>query len=159
MTTKLLRPTDSPNREKETEMTEIVKIKSGSPYEESESYSRIVSVDNWIMVSNTAGVDYASQVFPDTAVGQTEQSLRNVQGALEAAGSSLADVVNSRITIPNPDDAEAVMAEVGRWFRGIDPARTVLCSPLGGAHLKVEIEVTAYRGAGTSHQERIQIQL
>jgi enamine deaminase RidA (YjgF/YER057c/UK114 family) len=139
-------------------MVDIVKIKSGSPYEELESYSRIVAIGDWILVSNTAGVDYATQVFPDTAVGQAQQALRNIQGALEAAGSSLADVVFSRVTIPNPDEAAEVMAEVGRAFRGVDPARTVTCSPLGGPQYKVEIEVTAYRGAGAS-ASRIQIQL
>lgn len=137
----------------------IVKIKSGSPYEESESYSRAVIVDNWVLVSNTAGVDYATQVFAEDAVSQTRQALRHIQSALEAAGCSLADVVNSRITIPNPEDAPAVMAEVGQAFRGIDPARTVTCSPLGGPQYLVEIEVTAYRGASQSAQERLTIQL
>jgi len=137
----------------------IVKIKSGSPYEDSESYSRVVTVDNWVMVSNTAGVDYATQVFAEDAVSQTRQALRNIAGALEAAGSSFADVVHSRVTIPNPDDAPAVMAEIGEVFRGIDPARTVTCSPLGGPQYLVEIEVTAYRGAGQSPQERLTIAL
>ena len=140
-------------------MVDIVKIKSGSPYEEKESYSRIVAVGDWIFVSNTAGVDYATQVFPDTAVEQTKQAFKNLEGALVAAGSSLADIVMSRVSIPNPDDAPAVMAEVGRVLRGVDPARTVTCTPLGGAQYKVEIEVTAYRGAGSSPQQKVQIQL
>lgn len=141
-------------------MTEpILKIKSGSPYEESESYSRIVAVGDWIMVSNTAGVDYATQTFGETAVDQAKLAIRTISRALEAAGSSLADVVNSRISIPDPADAPAVMAEVGRAFRGIDPARTVYCTPLGGPQYKVEIEVTAYRGAGSVDPEIIQIQL
>ena len=140
-------------------MTNVLKIKSGSPYEELESYSRIVAIDNWIMVSNTAGVDYATQVFADSAVDQTKQAIRTIEAALVAAGSSLADVVNTRISIPNPDDAPAVMAEVGRAFRGIDPARTVTCTPLGGPQYKVEVEVTAYRGAAALPQERVTIQL
>lgn len=140
-------------------MVNITKIKSGSPYEETESYSRIVAVGDWILVSNTAGVDYATQVFADTAVEQTQQALRTIEKALSAAGSSMEDVVFSRITIPNPDEAAGVMAEVGRAFKGIDPARTVTCSPLGGPQYKVEVEVTAYRGAGAAPQEHIQIQL
>ena len=140
-------------------MVNIVKIKSGSPYEELESYSRIVAVGDWIFVSNTAGVDYATQVFPDTAVGQAQQAILNITGALEGAGSSLADVVFSRVSIPNPDEAAEVMFEVGRAFKGIDPARTVTCTPLGGPQYKVEIEVTAYRGAGSAAQEHVQIKL
>lgn len=140
-------------------MAHVLKIKSGSPYEELESYSRIVAVDNWIMVSNTAGVDYATQVFAETAVEQTQQALLTIEKALVAAGSSLADVVNTRISIPNVDDAKGVMAEIGRAFRGIDPARTVTCTPLGGPQYLVEVEVTAYRGAGSQPQEHLQIQL
>ena len=140
-------------------MTNILKLKSGSPYEERESYSRAVVVENWIFVSNTAGVDYATQVFPDTAVGQMQQSLKNISGALAAVGSSLSDVVRARVFVPNPDDAGAVMAVFGDAFRGTDPALTVLCTPLGGPQYLAEVEVTAYRGAGASAQERVQIQL
>lgn len=140
-------------------MVNIVKVKSGSPYEERESYSRVVAVGDWLFVSNTAGVEYSTQVFPETAVGQAKQSLSNIQRALEAAGSSLADVVRSRVAIPNPEEAADVMAEIGKAFRGVDPASTVTCTPLGGPQYKVEIEVTAYRGAGAADQERIQVQL
>ena len=140
-------------------MISIVKLKSGSPYEERESYSRAVVVDNWIFVSNTAGVDYATQVFPDTAVGQIQQSLKNVSGALAAVGASLSDVVRARVFVPNPADAGEVMAAFGEAFRGTDPALTVLCTPLGGPQYLAEIEVTAYRGAGAAQQERLQIQL
>jgi enamine deaminase RidA (YjgF/YER057c/UK114 family) len=140
-------------------MFDIVKVKSGSPYEEIESFSRVVAIGDWILVSNTAGVDYATQQFPDTAAGQTQLALRNIQGALESVGSSLADVVRSRVIVPNPAESPEVMAEVGRAFRGVDPASSVLCSPLGGPHYKVQIEVTAYRGAGASPQNRVQIQL
>ncbi len=36
-------------------MTSVIKVKTGSKYEEMGSYSRLVAVDNWIHVSNTAG--------------------------------------------------------------------------------------------------------
>ena len=74
-------------------------------------------------------------------------------------GSRLEDVVMSTVIIPNVADARAVMDYVGERFRGIDPARTVTCSPLGAADFKVEIEVTAYRGAGDAEQERITVSL
>jgi len=137
----------------------IIKVKSGSPYEDIESYSRVVTVGEWVMVSNTAGVDYATQVFPKDAAGQTRQALRNIRGALEAVGSGLEDIVRSRVTIPNLDDAQSVMREIGDALRGIDPASTVTCSPLGGPQYLVEIEVTAYRGAGAETQNRMTIAL
>jgi hypothetical protein len=36
-------------------MTKITKLKTGSPFEDQASYSRLVCVDNWIYVSNMAG--------------------------------------------------------------------------------------------------------
>jgi enamine deaminase RidA (YjgF/YER057c/UK114 family) len=140
-------------------MVDIVKVKSGSPYEELESFSRVVVIGDWILVSNTAGVDYATQVFPESAAGQAQLALKNIRGALESVGSSLADVVRHRVIVPNPADSPEVMAEVGAAFRGIDPVSSVTCSPLGGPHYRVQIEVTAFRGAGASPQKRVQIQL
>ncbi|CAH2400335.1 Rid family hydrolase [Mesorhizobium escarrei] len=72
---------------------ELLKLKSGSILEEKEAYSRIVALDNWIFMSLTAGRDYKTRVMPETAIEQARQAMKNVEGALEAVGSSLADVV------------------------------------------------------------------
>lgn len=140
-------------------MVEVIKVKSGSLYEEKESYSRIVAVDNWIFVSNTAGRNYKTREMSTDPVEQAKQSLSNVEGALKSVGASLADVIMSTVYIPNPEDAPSVMAYVGERFKGIDPARTVLCSPLGNTDFKVEIEVTAYKGVGTAEAKYLNISL
>ncbi|NTF47088.1 RidA family protein [Rhizobium rhizogenes] len=140
-------------------MVQVVKVKSGSPYEEKESYSRIVAVDNWIFVSNTAGRNYKTREMSADPVEQAKQSLSNIEGALKSVGAGLADVITSTVYIPNPEDAPSVMAYVGERLKGIDPARTVLCSPLGNTDFKVEIEVTAYKGAGASETKYLNISL
>lgn len=140
-------------------MVKITKVKSGSIYEEKESYSRIVAVDDWIFVSNTAGRDYKTREMSTDAVEQAKQCFNNIEGALKSVGSCLEDVVQSRIFIPYVEDAPSVMAYVGERLRGIDPQRTVTCSPLGAPDFKVEIEVTAYRGASKAEIEKITIQL
>ena len=126
---------------------ELVKLKSGSILEEKEGYSRIVALDNWIFMSLTAGRDYKTRAMPDTAIEQARQALKNVEGALAAIGSSLADVVRRRIFIPRQEDVAEVMAYLGEKFRGIDPASCVTCAPLGGPEYLFEIEITAYKGA------------
>lgn len=103
----------------------IVKLKSGSIYEEKESYSRLVCIDNWILVSNTAGRNYKTREISPDPVEQARQCFRNIEGALEAVGASLADIVASKLFIPNPDDVPAIMAFVGEKLRGIDPQRTI----------------------------------
>lgn len=140
-------------------MAQITKLKSGSILEEKESFSRAVVVDNWIFMSLTSGRDYKTRVMPDTTLGQAENALRNVEGALQAIGSQLSDVVRSRIFIPNQADVPAVMAFIGERFRGIDHAHCVSCGPLGGPEYLFEIEVTAYKGAGSGPQERLTISL
>lgn len=137
----------------------VTKVKSGSIFEEKESYSRVVAVDNWVFVSNTAGRNYKTREMSSDPVEQARQAFRNIEGALSSVGATLADVVRSRVVIPNPADAPAVMAFVGEKFRGIDPCSTVTCPPLGGPDYKVEIEVTAYKGVGATKAEYVKISL
>lgn len=137
-------------------MTKVVKIKTGSKFEEHGSYSRIVSVDSWIFVSNTAGRNPQTQEIPEDVTEQTVQVFANIERALAAVDASLADVISSRVFIQDPADTMAVMTKVGEKFRGINPASTVTCPPLGSTVYKVEIEVTAYRGASKAEiEERV----
>ncbi len=141
-------------------MTKVVKIKTGSKFEDHGSYSRIVAVDNWIFVSNTAGRNPVSKEIPEDITEQTLQVFSNIEAALAAVvDSGLADVVASRVFIQDPTDTMAVMTVVGEKFRGINPASTVTCPPLGSTVYKVEIEVTAYRGAGKAETEERVISL
>jgi enamine deaminase RidA (YjgF/YER057c/UK114 family) len=135
-------------------MTRVVKIKTGSKFEEIGSYSRVVCVDNWIYVSNTAGRNPQTQQIPEDIIEQTLQVFANIEAALAAADATLADVVASRVFIQNPDDTMAVMTKIGEKFRGIDPVSTVTCPPLGSTVYKVEIEVTAFRGASRAEIEK-----
>jgi len=128
-------------------MTQVSKVKTGSKFEGIGSYSRAVAVDNWIYVSNTAGRNPQTGEIPEDVLAQTEQVFSNIEKALGALDSSLSDVVMSRVFIQSPDDVHAVMTYIGQKFKGIDPASTVTCPPLGSTVYKVEIEVSAYRGA------------
>ena len=140
-------------------MSNITKVKTGSIYEEKGSYSRIVAVDNWIFVSNTAGRHPQTKVIPTDIAEQTLQVFANIEQALVAVDATLADVVSSRVFIQDPADVPAVMTIVGEKFRGIDPAATVTCPPLGSTVYKVELEVTAYRGASTASVQTINLAL
>ncbi|MCO8164966.1 RidA family protein [Pseudomonas sp. 21LCFQ010] len=136
-------------------MTQIIKLKTGSKFEEMGSYSRLVAVDNWIYVSNTAGRNPQTKLIAEDLTEQTHQVFANIEAALAAVDASLADVVFSRVYVQEPKDVETVMGIVGEKFRGIDPATTVTCPPLGSTVYKVELEVTAFRGAASAQQQRI----
>ncbi|SDG76885.1 Enamine deaminase RidA, house cleaning of reactive enamine intermediates, YjgF/YER057c/UK114 family [Vibrio xiamenensis] len=136
-------------------MTQIVKVKTGSAFEQSGSYSRVVAVDNWIFVSNTAGRNPDTKQISEDLFEQTEQVFSNIERGLKAVDASLADVVSTRVFIQDPADVAPVMELFGAKFKGIDPTTTVTCPPLGSTVYKVEIEVTAYRGAAASGTEYV----
>ncbi|WNW10263.1 Rid family hydrolase [Pseudomonas sp. DTU_2021_1001937_2_SI_NGA_ILE_001] len=136
-------------------MTQITKLKTGSKFEEMGSYSRLVAVDNWIYVSNTAGRNPQTKQISEDLVEQTHQVFANVEAALAAVDSSLADVIFSRVFVQEAKDVETVMGIVGEKFRGIDPATTVTCPPLGSTVYKMELEVTAFRGASRATVQKI----
>ena len=138
-------------------IAKITKVKTGSKFEEMGSYSRLVSVDDWIYVSNTAGRNPETKVIPEDALEQTEQVFSNIEAALEAVDSSLADVIFSRVFIQDPEDVHPVMQLIGEKFKGINPATTVTCPPLGSTVYKMELEVTAYRRAATADIQEITI--
>ncbi|MGP9498248.1 Rid family hydrolase [Halomonas sp. AOP43-D1-4] len=136
-------------------MSMITKVKTGSKFEEHASYSRVVAVDNWILVSNTAGRNPETKEIPKDVSEQLKQVFANIERGLAAVDSSLADVVSAKIFIQNPADTETVMTLFGETMRGIDPVITVTCPPLGSEVYKVELEVTAYRGAGSAAVQKI----
>lgn len=136
-------------------MLQITKVKTGSILEEKASYSRLVKVENWIYISNTAGRNPVTKEIPHDVIEQTAQVFENIERALSAVNASLADVIFSRVFIQNPEDTAKVMDFIGEKFRGVDPATTVTCPPLGSNTYKVEIEVTAYQGAANTPINRI----
>lgn len=140
-------------------MTQITKVKTGSIFEEKASYSRIMAVDNWIFVSNTAGRNPQTKEIPEDISEQTHQVFANIEQALAAVDASLADVVMSRVFIQDPQDVPTVMAIIGDKFRGVNPASTVTCPPLGSTVYKVELEVTAYRGASAANVVELTVAL
>lgn len=138
-------------------MAKIIKVKTSSRFEEIASYSRLVAIDNWIHVSNTAGRNPYTQKIPENVIEQTEHVIKNIERALAAVDATFADIVMSRVFIQNPQDTSDVMALIGKHFRDIEPATPVTCPPLGSPSYKVELEVTAYRGAARAQVEEITI--
>ncbi|WP_221794311.1 RidA family protein [Oceanobacter mangrovi] len=138
-------------------MTRILKVKTGGKFEEVASYSRVVAVDDWIFVSNTAGRDPQTGEFSEDPIAQAKVVFDNIERALAAVDASLQDVVMSRVFIQQPEHIHQVMEFIGSKFRGVDPATTATCPPLGSSQYLVEIEVTAFRGASKADIEYINI--
>jgi enamine deaminase RidA (YjgF/YER057c/UK114 family) len=102
-------------------------VSSGSPYESIVGFSRAVRVGNWIAVGGTApiGAD-GKTVAPGNAGEQARRCLEIIRLALEKAGSSLGDVVRTRVLLTRIEDWEAVAHVRGEYFRDIRPVDTIM---------------------------------
>jgi len=121
-------------------------ISSGSPFERVAGYSRAVVQGDWCFVAGTTGYDYARMVMPDEITAQAENALATIAKALAEGGFAMAQVVRATYYVTNADYADAVFAVTGRIFGEIRPAATILVCDLYKPEMKVEIEVTAFRG-------------
>jgi len=128
-------------------MTERRLISSGSTFEAQIGYSRAVVDGDWVHVAGTTGFDYASMTISDDVVEQAEQCLANIGAALDEAGCSFADVVRVRYLLPDRGDFEPCWPALRRCFGEGRPAATMLVCGLLDPRARIEIEVTARRGA------------
>ncbi|MDH3377180.1 MAG: RidA family protein [Gammaproteobacteria bacterium] len=124
-------------------------ISSGSRFEELYGYSRAVAVGEMVFVSGTVGFDYETHTVSDDPAEQTHQAFRNIQRALEDAGSSLADVVQIVTYYANQGDWDAIGAALNEWLKDVRPVNAGVCTGFVDPKIKVEISATAIRNCGT----------
>jgi 2-iminobutanoate/2-iminopropanoate deaminase len=107
-------------------------------------YSQAVTAAGMVYVSGMAPVDGASGVIVgETIQQQTAQCLRNVRAVLEAAGSTMANVVWAIWSLRDPEDFDGFNEEWARWFAANPPARHGAMLPLPGRLSSVRISIGA----------------
>jgi 2-iminobutanoate/2-iminopropanoate deaminase len=107
-------------------------------------FSPGVRAGELMFLSGQVGSDPATGALVDGGVAaQTEQAIRNVATALEAAGRTLDDVVRVGVYLADMGNFDAMNEAYARHFARPYPARTtigVAALPLGAA---VEIDLVA----------------
>ena len=108
-------------------------------------YSQAIKAGNLLITSGQLGLVPETGALPEGIEAQTEQSLRNVDAILEAAGYAKTDVVKTTVFIKDMNDFAAVNKIYAAYFGDHKPARScveVARLPKDGL---VEIEVTAVK--------------
>jgi enamine deaminase RidA (YjgF/YER057c/UK114 family) len=121
-------------------------ISSGSVFESQVGYSRAVVQGEWCFVAGSTGPD-ADGTFPPSVAEQAENALAIIRKALSEAGFGLEDTV--RVTYYITDEAYwgEIIPVLGAAFGHIRPAATCIICGLVRPEMKIEIELTALKGA------------
>jgi enamine deaminase RidA (YjgF/YER057c/UK114 family) len=130
-------------------MTERIRVRGESPYEEPIGFSRAIRVGDRVLVSGTGPVWPDGGCDPDPGV-QARRCFELILRALEEAGAGAVDVVRTRMFIVDAADAEAVGAAHAEAMAGARPAATmVVVSGLLDPRWRVEVEAEAVPGGGS----------
>ena len=119
------------------------RISSGSAFEKRVGYSRAVRVGGQVWVAGTAPIMPDDADPPDGPYEQARVCLGIVDRALAEAGSSLEDVVRTRIFLADAEDIDAVGRAHREAFAAARPATTGIVVELLDRRWRVEIEAEA----------------
>lgn len=108
------------------------------------TYSQAVKAAGLVFVSGTAPHDPATGTIVGTTIQeQTRQCLTNMAAILEAAGSSMDNIVSITIVLADEDDFPGMNEEYLTWFPVNPPARQGAKLPARVSGLKVSIAAIA----------------
>lgn len=107
-------------------------------------YSQAIKANGFVFTAGQLGLDPATgKLVEGDVTDQARQALKNLQAILEAAGSSLEQVVKVTVFLKDINDFKRVNEVYAEFFQANPPARSavqVAALPLGGL---VEIEAVA----------------
>lgn len=122
------------------------RISTGSPFEATMGYSRAIVKGGWCFVSGVTGYDYATMTIPDDPAAQARNCFATIRSVLDEAGFTMEDIVRVQYTVTDSGFVDAVTPELGAVLGDIRPAATMVVAGLIRPEMKIEIEVTAFKG-------------
>ena len=119
-------------------------ISSGAKWEDIVGYSRAVRIGNIIEISGTAPVEGDKVIGIGDAYVQTKFCLQKIEKALIETGTTLNDVIRTRMFVTDISLWEEYGKAHGEFFKDIKPVTTMVeVKSLIDPDMLVEIEATA----------------
>ncbi|HNP87441.1 MAG: RidA family protein [Chloroflexi bacterium SZAS-1] len=109
-------------------------------------YSQAITLDNLVFCSGQIPLTPAGTLAEGDITAQTRQVLTNLQAVLQAAGSSLGNVLKTTVFLADMNEFAAMNAVYAEFFAGEPPARSTVQVSRLPRDVRVEIEAIAVRG-------------
>jgi 2-iminobutanoate/2-iminopropanoate deaminase len=107
-------------------------------------YSQAIRAGGFIFVAGEKGLNVKTgEIVPGGIVPETRQTLENIKGILEEAGSSMEKVVQSFVFMTDLSDFAEMNAVYAEYFKATPPGRTTVEVKALPARAHIEITVTA----------------
>ena len=107
-------------------------------------YSQAIKAGGFVFVSGQIPIDPATGEFVAGGIAeQTERVLKNLAAVLEAAGSSLDQVVKTTVFLADMKEFAGMNEVYARFFSGPPPARATVAAAGLPRDARVEIEAVA----------------
>lgn len=107
-------------------------------------YSQAIRVDNSVFVAGQIGLDAATGKLVDGDIkAQTRQALQNLSAVLEAAGTTLNNVVKTTVFLADLDDFADMNEVYAEFFADHPPARSAVQVARLPLDALIEIEAIA----------------
>jgi 2-iminobutanoate/2-iminopropanoate deaminase len=107
-------------------------------------YSQAIKAGGFVFASGQIPIDPQTGEFVAGGIReQTERVLKNLASVLEAAGSSLDNVVKTTVFLADMQEFAEMNEVYGKFFTGVSPARATVAAAGLPRNARVEIEAVA----------------
>ena len=104
-------------------------------------YSQAIEVNGMVYTSGIIPVDPATGNIPEGSKEQAKQALTNLSNLLQAAGTSMDNVIKTTVFIKEMNDFVAINEVYATYFTGAFPAR--ICVEVARLPTDVMLEIEA----------------
>ena len=132
-------------------MSDVRRVATGAPWEETFGYSRAVELPNGLVLVSGCTSIVDGQIAGGGPYEQAINAFKVAFAALEQLGLGRDDVVRTRMYITHARDVEDIGRAHKELFDSVRPAASmIIVSGFVDPSLVVEVEVEAFRGEPTA---------